>query len=96
MSIIAILYVLIFFTAMFVYFKFEWGKEGQDERGREIAGFSYRIVFPLLPLGWFLIELYNDYVKELSYESYKLTIWFLLTGLLILHALILTVLKRKY
>jgi len=32
----------------------------------------------------------------LDYDTYKLAIWFLVTGLLILQATILSVLKRKY
>ena len=96
MAVFAVVYVLIFFYAVFVYLKFEWGAEGQDERGGRIAGMSYRIVFPLFPLGWLLLELYNDHVVKMTYEDYKLAIWFLLTGLMILHAIIITILKRKY
>lgn len=89
-------YVLLFFYAMFIQFKFEWGEEGKDERGKNIANKSYSIVFPLIPFGWLLIELYNRYISSLDYETYKLAIWFLLTGLLILHAINLTILKKKY
>lgn len=96
MTVFAVVYVLIFFYAVFVYLKFEWGEEGQDERGRRIAGLSYRIIFPLFPLGWLLLELYNDYVAKMTYDNYKLAIWFLLTGLMILHAISITILKRKY
>ncbi len=88
-------YVLVFFIAVFISLKFEWSSEGKDERGRTIANKSYGVVFPLLPLGWLLIELYHDYVAEISYSTYKLLIWFLLTGLLIIHAINITVLKRK-
>ncbi|WP_313893163.1 hypothetical protein [Psychrobacillus sp.] len=89
-------YVLIFFLAMYWTFKFEWGSEGKDERGRSISQQSYSIVFPLIPLGWLLIELYNDYISALDYSAYKSAIWFLLTGLYILHAINITILKRKY
>ncbi|MFJ7934033.1 hypothetical protein [Sporosarcina sp. NPDC096371] len=93
---VRIAYVLIFFYAMFIQFKFEWGEEGKDERGKNIASKSYSIVFPLIPLGWLLIELYSSYISALDYEAYKLAIWFLLTGLMILHAVNITILKRKY
>ncbi|MFA1819089.1 hypothetical protein ACDX78_02600 [Virgibacillus oceani] len=91
-----LLYVIIFFGAVFYSLKFEWGKEGKDERGKTIAGTSYSIVFPLLPLGWLIIQLISDYIQPIDYETYKLLIWFLLTGLYIIHAINLMVLKRKY
>lgn len=89
-------YVLIFFIAVFISLKFEWSEENKDERGKSISSKSYRIVFPLMPLGWFLIEMYDRYIHALNYDTYKLTIWFLLTGLMILQTISLTVLKRKY
>lgn|SRR5690625_4419116 len=91
-----LIYVIIFFGAIYYSLRFEWGKEGNDERGKTIAGSSYSIVFPLLPLGWLIVELINDYIQPLDYETYKLLIWFLLTGLYIFHAINLMVLKRKY
>lgn len=93
--IVAGLYVAIFFIALFIALKFEWGKEGKDERGRKILSTSYSIVFPLLPLGWFLIELFHDYVAPISYDAYKMCIWFLVTGLFILHAGNVLYLRRK-
>lgn len=89
-------YVLIFFIACFITFKFEWGPEGKDERGQTIANKSYGIVFPLLPFGWFMMFIYDDYISPIPYETYKLLIWFLLTGLMIIHAINLTVLKRTH
>ena len=94
--ILGLAYVLIFFFAVYWSLKFEWGSEGKDERGLSISQKSYSIVFPLIPLGWLLIELYNDYISPLDYSTYKLAIWFLLTGLFILHAFNITILKRKY
>lgn len=95
LQILRLLYVIIFFGAVFYSLKFEWGKEGNDERGKRIAGTSYSIVFPLFPLGWFVLELVNDFIQPLDYETYKLFIWFLLTGLYIIHAINIFVLKRK-
>ncbi|QNK88328.1 MULTISPECIES: hypothetical protein [unclassified Sporosarcina] len=91
-----LVYVVIFFIAIFISLKFEWGEEYKDERGKSISNKSYSIVFPLLPLGWLFLELYNRFISTLDYEAYKLAIWFLVTGLLILQATILSVLKRKY
>lgn len=96
LAILRIIYVIIFFIAVFVFLKFEMREEGKDERGKSIANKSYGIVFPLMPLGWFLIFIYDEFVNQFSYEAYKLAIWFLITGLMILHAIIITVLKRQY
>ncbi|MFE3577354.1 hypothetical protein [Lysinibacillus sp. NPDC059133] len=95
-TILRIIYVLIFFIAVFISLKFEMGEEKKDERGKSISNKSYGIVFPLMPLGWFLIELYEQFIGQLDYDTYKLVIWFLISGLMILHAIIITVLRRKY
>ena len=94
--VLRIIYVLIFFIAVFISLKFEMGEENKDERGKSISNKSYGIVFPLMPLGWFLIELYDQFIRHLDYETYKLVIWFLISGLMILHGIIISVLKRKY
>ena len=94
--ILRIIYVFIFFITVFISLKFEMGEEYKDERGQSIANKSYGIVFPLIPLGWFLIEMYDRFIRHLNYETYKLVIWFLISGLMILHASILTVLRKKY
>ena len=91
-----IAYVVVFFAAVFIYLKFEWSSEGKDERGKEISNKSYAIVFPLLPLGWFVIQLLNDYVYYFDYETYRVVIWFLVTGLMIIHAANITIMKRIY
>lgn len=94
-SIFRIIYVIIFFGACYYSFKFEWGSEGKDERGNAITNKSYSIIFPFAPFGWFMIELYDSYISEISYESYKLAIWFLLAGLMIWHSINIFSLKRK-
>ncbi len=92
----AILYVLVFFLAIFIVLKFEFGEKSKDERGKSISNKSYSLVFPLLPLGWLCIELFDQFIQHLQYETYKLVIWFLITGLMILHATNISILKRKY
>lgn len=96
LAILRLAYVIIFFIAVFISLRFEFGEEFKDERGQSISNKSYGIVFPLMPLGLFLIELYDQFIQHLDYETYKLIIWFLITGLMILHASILSVLRRKY
>ena len=96
LAILRIIYVLIFFDAIFISLKFEMGVENKDERGKSISNKSYGIVFPLMPLGWLFIELYDQFISHLDYGTYKLVIWFLITGLMILHAIMITILKRRY
>lgn len=95
-AILIILYVLIFFIAIYIVLRFEMGEENKDERGKSISNKSYGLVFPILPLGWFLIELYDQFIHHLNYDTYKLVIWFLLTGLMVLHAINISILRRKY
>lgn len=91
-----LVYVIIFFGSVFVALRFEWGKEGKDERGIMILNKSYRLSYPLFPLGWFIIFIVDEYVTSISYDIYKDLIWFLMTGLIILHAILITIYKRVY
>lgn len=91
-----LVYAIIIFVAGYVWLRFEWGAEGKDERGQTILNLSYRISSPLFPLGWFIIKMIDDYAYPISYELYKELIWFLLTGLIIIHAIAITFFKRKY
>lgn len=49
-GIFALVYVVIFFISVFIVLKFEWSKEGRDERGRQISSQSYAIALPMIPL----------------------------------------------
>src|SRR5699024_11713449 len=89
-----LVYILLFFAFVFFSLKFQFGKEGKDERGKEILNISYGFAFPLVILGWFIISLINEYMVSLSLESYQTAIWFLITGTYIVHATILLYLKR--
>ncbi|MFC4619796.1 hypothetical protein ACFO4N_13875 [Camelliibacillus cellulosilyticus] len=57
---------------------------------------SYAMAFPLVPISWLLIEMYDRYIHHLSYESYKIAIWFMVTGIIILQAALILVFKRRY
>ena len=70
LAILRVVYVLIFFVAVFISLKFEMGEENKDERGQSISNKSYGLVFPLIPLGWFLIELYDQFISHLDYETF--------------------------
>lgn len=91
-----LVYVIIFFGAVFVWIRFDWSAESKDERGQLISNKSYRLVFPIFPIGWFIIKLVDDYAISIPYETYKELIWFLLTGMMIIHAINITILRRRY
>ncbi len=95
LSISIIIYILLFFASVFFGLKFQFGEESKDERGRQILNTSYGIAFPLVILGWFIIYLIDDFLIPFSLDSYKMTIWFLITGTYIVHAVTLFILKRK-
>src|SRR5690625_5638222 len=61
-----LVYILLFFASVFFSLKFQFGKEGKDERGKEILNISYGFAFPLVILGWFIISLINEYMVSLS------------------------------
>lgn len=94
-SFFAFVYVVVFFASVYIGLKFEWSKEGKDERGRSILNSSYRISLPLLPIGWLALELIDDFIYEFTYDEYRRAIWFLVTGIFILHALCITILRRR-
>ena len=89
-----VLYIVVFFASVFYSLKFQFGEESNDERGKKILNASYSIAFPIFIGGWFIIYLIEEYVTPLSFESYKLAIWFLITGAYIVHAVSLFNLKR--
>ena len=89
-----IAYVFIFFVSVFFSIKFQFGEESKDERGKNILNTSYKIAFPLFILGWFIIYLIDEFITPFSLESYKMAIWFVLTGAYIIHAASLFNLKR--
>ncbi len=62
--VLRIIYIIILFIAVFISLKFEMGEENKDERGKSISNKSYGIVFPLMPLGWLLIELYDQFIQS--------------------------------
>jgi len=88
-------YVAIFLIAMFISLKFQFGSEGRDERGQQINNYVYMAAFPLFPIGYLFATLYDDFVRPLDYETYKWIIWVLVSGAYIIHATMITALKRK-
>lgn len=90
-----VVYILVFFASVFFSLKFQFGEESNDERGRKIQNTSYGIAFPLVILGWFIIYLIDSYVSPFSFESYKIAVWYLITGTYIIYTIILFSLKRS-
>src|SRR5699024_4818380 len=95
-SLLRLVYVIIFFIAVFISLKFEWSTETKDVLGQSTSNASHRLAFPFLPIGWLFITLYDDFISSMDYETYKLAIWYLLTGTFILQASMVTVLRKKY
>lgn len=87
-------YVALFFVAVFYSLRFQFGENSKDERGKKILNSSYRIAFPLFILGWFIVYLIDEFYAIFSLESYKLAIWFVISGAYIVHAVALFKLQR--
>src|SRR5699024_8180937 len=88
------LYVLFFFISVIFSLKFQFGREGKDERGNKILYVSYGIAFPLILIGWLFITLLGEFLITYSLESFQKAIWFLVTGTFIIHAGTMFSLKR--
>ncbi len=89
-----LLYIVVFFASVWFSVKFQFGEESNDERGKEILNKSYGIAFPIFILGWLAIYLFDEFVISFSLDSYKMAIWFVLTGAYIVHAGCLFRLRR--
>src|SRR5699024_7224147 len=88
------LYVLLFVISVIISLKFQFGREGKDERGKKILNVSYGIAFPLIIIGWLIITLLGEFLITDSFESIQKAIWFLVTGTFIIHAATVFSLKR--
>ncbi|MFD2627555.1 hypothetical protein [Oceanobacillus kapialis] len=89
-----LVYVLLFFASVFYNIKFHFVKESRDERGKKILHTSYAFSYLIIIFGWLIITLADEYIKPFSLESYKMAIFFLLTGTNIIISIILFNLKR--
>lgn len=87
-------YILLFFISVIYSLKFQFSRENHNEQGEKILNISYRIAFPLVLLGWFVIDLIDSYILPFSLESYKTAIWLLVTGTFVVHAISLFILKN--
>lgn len=83
------MYILFFFASVFYNIKFHFSKESRDERGEKILHKSYAFSYLLIIFGWLIITLVDEYINPLSLQSYKMAIFFLLTGTNIIISIIL-------
>lgn len=91
-TILVIIYVIIFFAAVIYSVSFQFRKESRDERGQRILAISQSAVFPfLIPAALFIQYI----VKPETVEQYSTAVWFMITVIYIMHALILFVAKRR-
>ena len=91
-----IILMAMFLNALFVIFKFQFGSEGKDERGQKILNFAYTAASPIIPIGWLLITLYDDYIKGIDFDLYKWLIWILVVTAFIVQGATIFILKRKW
>lgn len=91
-----IVFMALFLTALFIIFKFQFGSEGKDERGQKILNTAYMAAFPIIPIGWLLVTLYDDYVQMVGYDLYKWLIWILVVAAFIVHGATIFILKRRW
>ncbi|MUV38303.1 hypothetical protein JNUCC1_02141 [Lentibacillus sp. JNUCC-1] len=84
-----------FLASLYVIFKFQWGSEGKDERGQMITNKSYIVASPILPIGWLIETVYNDFADSMPYEGYRTYIWVLILITFIVHGVAILYYKRK-
>ncbi|WP_411954860.1 hypothetical protein ACKXGF_03350 [Alkalibacillus sp. S2W] len=96
MSFLLVIIVPFFIIALYVHQKFEWGSESKDDRGKKIRSEAANKAIPIFPIGWLLIELYNDYIEVVSFELYRDYIAILALLTLTVVGLSIWFLKQKY
>ncbi|WP_163536239.1 hypothetical protein [Gracilibacillus sp. YIM 98692] len=83
-------------VAITFWSKFQFGDEGKDERGQKILNRSYRIIFPMFIIGWVVVRLFEDFVMPLDGEGWRMAMWYLITGIMILHSVLIYIFRRVY
>ncbi|AOM81723.1 hypothetical protein [Salisediminibacterium beveridgei] len=91
-------YVFLVFLVIALVFwsRFQFGEEGKDERGQKILNRSYTIVFPMFIAGWVLIRLVEDFITPLDGDGWRMAVWYLISGIMILHAILIYYFRRIY
>src|SRR5690625_7547377 len=91
-----VLFMIKFITSIVISLRFQLGSEGKDERGQKIINTAYSVAFPIIPIGWLLITLYDDFIQSVGYSAYKWLIWVLIILAFIVHGVTIFILKRKW
>jgi len=91
-----VLFMIMFITSIVISLRFQFGSEGKDERGQKIINTAYSVAFPIIPIGWLLITLYDDFIQSVGYSAYKWLIWVLIILAFIVHGVTIFILKRKW
>ncbi|MBO0992866.1 hypothetical protein [Bacillus sp. SD088] len=94
MNWLGIILVPIFLVSLYIILKFTWGEEGKDERGALVLSKSYMISMPILPIGWLILQLIQDFVG-ISYETYRYWIWIMVLVIFIVQGAVIMVYKHK-
>lgn len=86
--------VLLLFIAAFLVMVTFYANEGKDERGRHIVSTAAGWTYPVLLIGWGLLEIgYRLFHFEL--ETYHSLVFVLVAVCYIVQALVLYVLKKR-
>ncbi len=83
-------------VAVIFWSKFQFGNEGKDERGQKILNRSYTIIFPMFIIGWVIIRLIEDFVIPLDGDGWRMAMWYLISGIMILHSVLIYIFRRSY
>jgi hypothetical protein len=89
-------YLVVVIFSIFVWLRFQHGEEGKDERGREIINRSYSIIFPMFLVGWVVVRLIEDFVVPLDGDAWRDAMWYLITGIMILHSVLIFIFRKIY
>lgn len=90
------IYLPVFIVALIFWSRFQFGEEGKDERGQKILNRSYRIVFPMFLVGFVVVRLIEDLVMPLDGSDWRAAMWYLITGIMILHSVLIYTFRRQY
>src|SRR5690625_7484506 len=91
-----VLFMIMFITSIVISLRFQFGSEGKDERGQKIINTAYSVAFPIIPIGWLLITLYDDFIQSVGYSAYKWLIWVLIILSFIVHVLTIFIFMRNW
>src|SRR5690625_5240242 len=91
-----VLFMIMFITSIVISLRFQFGSEGKDERGQKIINTAYSVAFPIIPIGWLLITLYDDFIQSVGYSAYNWLIWVLIILAFIVDGVKILILKRKW